>query len=223
MPDSVIPLITFLVEVPDFRSARGRRYSLAAILALACAAILCGYRSYSAIAEWGRNYGAALAQALGFSRPTTPCAATLHFVFRHLDVLQFEACIGRWAQQVLPAKPFSASTALASDGKTLRGSQKGGAPGSHLLAAVSQQLGLPFGQCAVAAKTNELSAAADLLTQLVLRGRIITADALHTQQSFAGTVVDAGGAYVLIAKKNQPLLLDDICTLFQEPAVVPKP
>jgi hypothetical protein len=93
-----------------------------------CAAVLCGYRSCSAMAEWGRNYGAALAQGLGFNRPTTPCAATLHFVVRHLDVVRFEACLGRWAQQVLAAKVSPTATALASDGKTLRGSQKGGAP-----------------------------------------------------------------------------------------------
>lgn len=220
MPDSVIPLIEFLVEVPDFRAARGRRYPLAAILALACAAILCGYHSYSAMAEWGRNYGAALALGLGFQRPTTPCAATLHFVFRHLDVVRFEACIGRWAQQVLSVKMGRTMAALAADGKTLRGSQKGGAPGAHLLAAVSQQLGVTLGQCAVGDKTNELSAVAELLTQLVLAGRVITADALHTQRSFAQEVVDAGGAYVLIAKDNQPNLRDDIATLFQEPQVV---
>jgi predicted transposase YbfD/YdcC len=218
MPSPVIPLIEFLVEVPDFRSTRGRRYPLAAILALACAALLCGYRSYSAMAEWGRNYGAGLAHALGFLRQTTPCAATLHGIFRHLDVACFEACVGRWAQQVLSARP--GATVLAADGKTLRGSQKGGAAGAHLLAAVSQQLGLPVGQCGMGDKTSELHAMGTLLEQLVLRDCIITTDALHTQRSFAQTVVDAGGAYVLIAKANQPYLCEDIATLFQEPQVV---
>jgi hypothetical protein len=194
MPDSVIPLIEFRIEVPDFRTPRGRRYSLVAILALACAAMLCGYRSYSAMAEWSRNYGAALAQALGFRRPTTPCAATLHFVFGHLDVVRFEACLGRWTQQVLSARTSRPPAAMAADGKSLRGSQKAGAPGAHLLAAVSQQLGLTLGQCAVGDETNELSAVYDLLDQLVLRGRIITADAMHTQRNFAQAVVDAGGA-----------------------------
>ena len=35
--------------------------------------------SYSAIAEWERNYGAHIARALGF-RHTPPCAATLETI-----------------------------------------------------------------------------------------------------------------------------------------------
>jgi predicted transposase YbfD/YdcC len=182
--------------------------------------MLCGYRSYSAMAEWGHNYGGPLLTALGFKPATAPCVGTLHFVLRHLDAGRFEACLARWANQVLTAQASGAAEALATDGKTLRGSQKGGAPGAHLLATVSQRLGLTLAQCAVADKSNELTVMPDMLAGLLLSGRIITADALHTQRSFAQAVIDAGGDYVLIAKENQPQLCDDIRTLFQEPQVV---
>jgi DDE_Tnp_1-associated len=56
----------------------------------------CGARSSSAIAEWGRNYGVRIAQALGFTH-TTPCAATLHTIFRHVNRDEFEAHLGTWA------------------------------------------------------------------------------------------------------------------------------
>jgi hypothetical protein len=59
------PLIEVLAAIPDFRSNRGKRPALTAILALACSAMLCGSRSYTTIAEWGRNYGARLMGALG--------------------------------------------------------------------------------------------------------------------------------------------------------------
>jgi len=91
------PLIEVLAEIPDPRQAQGKRYPLTAVLALACVAMLCGYRSYGAIiAAWGRNYGAALVEALGFAGTRTPCAATLHLLFRALDPVALEDALGRW-------------------------------------------------------------------------------------------------------------------------------
>ena len=55
------PLVEVLSEVNDFRKSQGRRHSLGAVLALACAATLCGYKSYGAMADWGNNYGKELA------------------------------------------------------------------------------------------------------------------------------------------------------------------
>src|SRR6266513_1817151 len=98
-----LALIDVFSTIPDFRQAQGKRYSLAAILSLAAAAMLCGYRSYSAIAEWGHNYGQALASALGFTNGKTPCAATFHTVFRDLDKHCFEEQLGGWAEGLLSA------------------------------------------------------------------------------------------------------------------------
>ena len=89
------PLIEVLAEIPDFRHNRRKRHPLAAILALACSAMLCGYRSYMAIAEWGRNYGVCLTWALGVTR-RSPCTATLHIVLRRVDRAAMEAQLGAW-------------------------------------------------------------------------------------------------------------------------------
>jgi predicted transposase YbfD/YdcC len=222
MPVPIIPLIQVLVEIPDFRKSRGKRHPLSAILALACAATLCGARSYSAMADWGRNYGQALAQALGFRHAKTPCAATLHTVFRHLDVELFESRLRQWAERVLMAYPCppNQDEAMAIDGKTQRGSQKQGAPGTHLLSALSHRLGLTLAQQAVDDKTTEMFAIEDLLDVLVLKGRVVTVDALNTQRFVAQTILDWEADYVMLVKENHPEMLADIQFLFQELAVV---
>jgi DDE_Tnp_1-associated/Transposase DDE domain len=209
------PLIEALAEVPDPRSRHGRRYALPALLGLACAALLCGHRTYSAMAEWGRNYDPELLRALGFTRATAPCAATFFLVFRALDRAVFERVLGRWAEQVLGTT--TPTDALALDGKALRGSRKHGAPGTHLLSVVSQTLGLTLAQTAVDDKTNEIPVAPQVLRELVLTGRVVTMDALLTQREVARAILDGGGDYLMLAKGNQPQLEQDLATVFTAP------
>jgi hypothetical protein len=99
---------------------------------------------------------------------------------------------------------------VALDGKTLRGSKKPGAPGTHLLSAVSHHVGLTLAQQAVDDKTNAITQVEVVLGQVVLENRVFTMDALLTQRHVAQAIVDGGGDYVMIVKENQPKLRDDI-------------
>jgi hypothetical protein len=216
-------LLEVLATIPEVRRARGLRHPLAALLALACAAMLCGARSYEAIAAWGRNYDPELVRALGITHDPPPCAATFCLVLRRLDRAQVEAVLAAWAEAVLAALPAAAPPAalpleaVAIDGKTLRGSRRQQAPGVHLLSALSQRLGLTLHQVGVDDKTNEIGAAPGLLAGLVLEGRVFTMDALLTQRTIAQTLVDAGGHYVMLVKENQPQLLADLTLAFSSP------
>jgi predicted transposase YbfD/YdcC len=138
-------------------------------------------------------------------------------VFRGLDVNELEQRLASWAEQALqlfePASP-TCLEAVAVDGKSLRGSRKQGAQDTHLLSAVSHRLGIVLQQVAVDDKSNEITAMHALLAGLVLRGRLITGDALLTQQEAARTITEHGGDYLLVVKKNQPTLLRDIQDLF---------
>jgi len=194
LPDiAYIPsLIEALKAVPDFRSRHGRRYPLFAILALGIAATLCGYNSYGAMAEWGKNYGQELAKALGFKAGKTPSVGTLFTVFSQVDKQALLTVLTLWCEQVLTAsgKPV----ALSVDGKTLRGSRKQGALESHLLSAVSHHLGVTIGQRAMTSKESEIGAMQELLDGLVLSGRVVTMDALLTQRKIARQIVQKGGS-----------------------------
>ena len=220
-------LIEILSEIPDFRKSKGKRHPLSAILSLACAAMMCGYQSYGAIAEWGRNYDRRFIKALGFTHKKTPCVGTLHNVFRNIDIKFLELKLGIWAESIMSyslsqeQEGAVADEAVAVDGKTLRGSLKQGSSITHLLSAVSHKLGLTLAQCSVdmnnGDKTNEIGAMPEILQNLVLEGRIITADAMHTQRETCQTIVDGKGEYVMIVKDNQHNLLDDVMTTFDGP------
>jgi hypothetical protein len=195
MSESAPSLLTVLADVPDPRGRRGKRHPLTAILAMAVAATLCGAKSYAAMADGGRNYGPAFAQALGFTRLKTPCAACLFLLFRRLDRAALEAALARWAEAVLATvpPPDGELEALALDGKTVRGAKKQGALAVHLLSVLSHRLGLTLGQQAVADHTNEIGAMPAVLAALLLEGRVVTADAMHCQRDTAATIVAKGG------------------------------
>jgi hypothetical protein len=217
----VRPLIEVLREVPEARQRRGIRHPQAALLALACAAMLCGRTSYGQIAAWGRSYGRsqrAVLDALGFTHPILPCEVTFYHLFRKLDVAAFERALAGWAAPILAATvpPAGAADGLAIDGKWVRGSAKRGAPGAQLLAAVSHRLQQTLGQVAVDGG-DEVAACRTMLAALVLEGRVLTMDALFTHRDIAQAVGDGGGDYVMVVKGNQPDLRDAIATVFTAP------
>lgn len=135
-------LLRALAQVPDPRSRHGRRHPLPAVLALATAAMLCGARSLYAIAQWGREQPEAVVRALGFTRQQTPGVATLHRVFKALDVEAFETVLAQWAQVALGSR----GEAIAIDGKALRGIHGEQLPGVRLVAAYDVQTGLVLAQ-----------------------------------------------------------------------------
>lgn len=208
MASNSLALVDLLAEIPDFRQSKGRRYPLSSVLSLAVAATLCGYKSYSAIAEWGRNYGQAFVQALGFLSHKTPAASTLHSILRQVDIDLLEAKLAQWAESLL--QTFTPNDLpyhpLAIDGKTLRGSKKQGALDTHLLSVLSHHTGLTLFQHSVDEKTNEIGAISSVLENLILEGKIVTVDALLTQRKVAEEILKRGGEYVMIVKENQPQL-----------------
>lgn len=182
-------LLKVLAGVPDPRSAHGRRHPLSSVLGLAVCAMLCGARSLYAIAQWGRDRGGPMAQALGFTRERTPCVSTLHEVFSRLDRESFERVLGVWLQQ----RGLKGAEAVAVDGKTLRGIHGAQLPGVHLVAAYAHQKGIVMGQEAVGEKENELGAVEKLMEQLNLRGLVVTGDAQFAQREVCRKVVGKGG------------------------------
>jgi hypothetical protein len=202
-----LSLLEVLAQVPDPRNPCGVRHPLHAVLALAVLAMLTGAKSYTAIAQFGRDKGFALAWALGFRRGKTPTKSTLSVLFRALDACAFEAALSRWVASRLPE---GEGLHVAIDGKCARGSRDGEAPGHHLVAAYAPAAQAVLAQVRVDAKTNEHKAALVLLGILPVQGNVFTGDAMFCQRDVAEKVTKGGGDYVLVVKDNQPSLAVDI-------------
>lgn len=206
-------LLERLARLPDPRFRRGRRHSQRSVLAVAVCAVVSGARGASAIGEWASRASQALLTRLrcridrASGRAIPPSVSTIQRVLRGLDVGTLEQLLGDWLQTRLPAQPLPA---VAVDGKTLRGARHDG-QAVHLLAALAHPSGAVLAQCKVAETSNEISAVKPLLDALPLAGRVVTADALHTQTETARYLIeDKNAHYLFSVKDNQPSLKQDI-------------
>lgn len=206
-------LYEFLADVPDFRKARGQRYSLACYLCLMIAARLAGYRGVVAFGEFAARLNDEQRQAVGgFWSPsrqcyTVPAASTFHYVLSELPADTLDEALRAWSDQ------YRSSAAVAMDGKVVRGASKQLDEGKCLLvAAMEHGTGLTLGQVPIDQKSNEIPALKDLSKQLHLTGRTVTFDALHAQHDTARCLLEECGAeYVTTAvKDNQPTIHEDL-------------
>src|SRR3954452_6482516 len=120
---------------------------LAGMLQVAVAAMLCGARSLYAVAQWAHERveeDAGALVPLGLPAGRSPSVATLHRVFKRLDVAAFEAALGAWLERT----GVQRVSALAIDGKTLRGIHGDEVPGVHLVAAYAHEAGTVLAQVA---------------------------------------------------------------------------
>lgn len=200
------PILKIWEGIPEYRKARGKRHSIAAMLSLICFGLLCGCRNAGAIAHWGRLMKPYQLKQLGFTHPLSPCATTLQTLLLNIDLEGLATRFSKWVKEALEV------SAIAIDGKTLRGSRKQGMNTSHILSAVTHGLGCILAQIEVPDKTNEISAFPDLLKRLALEGQVITVDAMMTQIEIAKKIIAAQADYVMIAKANQESLRQDLET-----------
>src|SRR5512132_2385352 len=126
-------LLERLAMLADPRDRRGRRHTLASVLAVSAAAVAAGARSVTAIAEWATDAPWPVLAALGVRcdpltrRCHVPGEATIRRVLARVDGDAVDATIGAWLADRL--RPLRHRRVIAVDGKTLRGSAREGHQG----------------------------------------------------------------------------------------------
>ncbi len=209
--------------IPDPRDPRGIRHSLASILAMCTAAVLCGCSSLEDVTAWVSSAGHPALAALGCRRNalgiiTPPHPDTIIRVFTGLSAGELAGHAGAYlagraglGPVAFPVAAPARLPAIAVDGKAVRGAAGEDGLVPYLLAAA------PHDSCAVIAerligpKTNEVPEFAPLLRDLnervPLAGHVITIDAGHTVRAHATFICEELAAhYVMTVKGNTPKL-----------------
>lgn len=196
-----------LGSVPDRRTRKGRRYSLASVLGLSLAAMLCGANDLRAIFRWGRRLSPKALRALGIERDRAPCHAAYHYIFRSIAAEDLERAL----RGLVTTERLSH---VAIDGKRLRGSQSEHSPGIHMLQAFAGEIGAAVGALVVSPQSAEAREAIELIKSLPLEGATVTGDAAFTYRPIIEALREKGADYFLLVKANQPELQAEIAHAF---------
>jgi hypothetical protein len=207
-------LLDLLAQIPDPRGRRGRRHPLAAMLTTIVCAILTGSRGYRAIAQWVRSQNASVWQGLGFHRKP-PCANSFRNLLLALEPEVLEEALRQWMAGAVQLPTSDAISSVAMDGKTLCNTLAAHERNVHLLSLLDQATGGVLSQQAVPPTTNEAKTAVDILKTIVLKGRLITGDAMFCQRELCEEIINSGGDYLFVVKDNQPELKAAIEADFQ--------
>jgi hypothetical protein len=184
-----------------------------AVTAAVCA-VLAGYRSYTAIAEWVADAPDTTALAVGMTPDRRPSEAMIRRLLQAMDPQLLTTAIGVWLAGRATTGTSSGRRAIAVDGKTLRGSRTTDTAARHVLAACDQASGVVLAGTDVDGKTNEITRFAPLLDQISdLRDTVITADALHCQREHVTYLAERRANWILTVKGNQPHLYQQLVAL----------
>ena len=207
-PETDSSLVGHFSVLEDPRDGLRRRHNLLDMVIIAIAATLGGADGWVAIAQFGRAKEAWFRQFLELPNGI-PSHDTFGRVFSLLAPEAFEACFRAWVASIRTLIP---GEIIAIDGKTLRRSHNRakGLAALHLVSAWATANRVVLGQVATDAKSNEITAIPELLALLMLKGAIVTIDAMGCQTKIAEQIIDQGGNYVLALKGNQGTLAAEV-------------
>ncbi len=212
-------LLDALRRVPDPRHARGKRHEWTLILGVIAGAVLSHQRSAAAIAQWAQEHAATLVATFHPQRKRVPSEATIRRALRQVDVRALETHLARLQKRpprTLRPMYGRGLQGYAVDGKYVRGA------GTHgrrtlLVSLVRHRDGRVLAQQAVAPRQHEGKAIRQLLAGRNLRGMVVTLDAGLTDPKLAQHIRAHGGHYLMVVKRNQAQLYQDLEWYFDTP------
>lgn len=189
--------------IDDPRSPKNRQHLLIEVIVITICAVICGAEGWEDIETFALEREAWLKQFLFLPRGL-PCRDTYRRIFARLNPEQLQKSFRDFVQTVFKVTD---KQVIAIDGKSLRRSYKSSedkAKGMiHMVSAWATENELVLGQVKTHEKSNEITAIPALLNLLVVKGCIVTIDAMGCQRKIAEQIVKQEGDYILAVKENQ--------------------
>jgi predicted transposase YbfD/YdcC len=188
-------------DLEDPRIDRAKKHYLLDILVIALCTLLTGGEGFQDMELFGKSKLPWLQTFLALPHGI-PSHDTFGRVFARLNPQRFQECFLSWTQAVAQ---LTEGTLVSLDGKTVRASFDRATASSplHMLSAwCSQNSGLVVGQLKTDSKSNEITAIPELLQLLLIKGCIVTIDAMGCQTHIAEQILKQGGDYLLTLKGN---------------------
>jgi predicted transposase YbfD/YdcC len=194
-------ILTIFEQLVDPRMDRTKLHLLEDIVMLTMMAVICGADSYTEIYEFGIAKQAWLKTFLKLANGI-PSHDTIGRVMSSIYPEEFEHCFIQW---VLKSVNLTEGELVSIDGKTLRKSynKRDDKAAIHMVSAWANKNRMVLGQIKTDEKSNEITAIPELLRKLVIKGCIVTIDAMGCQKEIAKEIVAGEADYILAIKGNQ--------------------
>ena len=197
----------------DPRDIRGKKHELVNIMIMTIYGILCGYTDFTNLADFLKVHEEYFTKLLNLEHGT-PSYDTLSKVFSIIDSKKFLELFIEWINQIIKGNGLHVSI----DGKAVKSARDkiNGGNTPYIVSAFLSDIGISIGQVKVDDKSNEITAIPELIDLLDIEGKIITIDAIGTQENICNLITckSKKGNYILKVKDNQKDLKDDIKTYF---------
>jgi predicted transposase YbfD/YdcC len=189
----------------DPRIDRTKDHLLGDILVIAILSVLCGADTWNGMEEFGKAKEPWLRTFLKLPGGI-PSHDTFNRVFSLLDPKQLQERFIQWTRSVAC---LTEGEVISIDGKSICGSRdKNKKSIVHMVSAWAGVNNIVLGQVKVDDKSNEITAIPELLNLLVLKGCIVTIDAMGCQKDIAKAIISQEADYILALKGNQRNLLE---------------
>ena len=202
-------------SVPDPRCGGKIKHVLAEVLVCLVAGYATGRTTLRRCMAWCRRHEKWLKKGLGLKHGIAS-VPTVSRLLGHVDEELFLYAFMEWIGEILDSRGIH----IAIDGKAIRGAiQRARGPDAKipvLLHAIDAASGLVLAQLPLKEKANEITGIKELLQLLDIRESVITIDAIGTQTAIMEQIIDQGGHFQLMVKKNQPQSYEEILYMMEQ-------